>query len=177
MLAAGLLGLDALAGRWSRSQQVEIGVALKKIRQLQDLVVLRVPVQFIHDSAMRGRLGGIACLLDVQGQADLGVDLSRATLTDVDHAARTATLQLPPARPLNSRLDLQATRILRLERIGLWQILPTPAGERQLLQRAMTQCESALRRLAHDEDLLDHAHQRARALCIELARQLGWTLR
>ncbi len=126
LLAAGLLGLDGLVGRRAEQHHVEIGVALKKIHELHDLVTLRVPVQFVHDAAIRGRLGGVACLLDIQGQADLGVDLAQARLTDVNDRTRTATLHLPDAGVANARLDLHASRILRLERHGLWQIVPLP---------------------------------------------------
>ena len=177
--AAGLLGLLALAGRLSVTTEhpPEIAIALRQIQELNELTVLRVPVQFIHEARLQGQLGGIAVLLDVHGQVDLGIDMSKVELTDVDTASRTATLLLPPVHVVSSRIDLEATRIYRIDRWSLWRCVVGEAGSRQVVAEALSEAESLIRASDEGQAHAGQAEARARFVCSEAAARLAWALR
>jgi hypothetical protein len=175
ILLLSVLGGVMLAGPpWNATGSVH--VMLRRIQNMSHLTVHRLAVQFVQQEGLDGRLGGLHCLIEVCGDVDMGVDLRKAELTDVDPANRTARLLLPPAEVVSARLDMRATRIYSLGRYGLWRIVPSDAGERRLIERALTQAEQAVRKAGSEPHQLQQAHQRAQELCRELATAAGWTL-
>ena len=151
-----------------------LAIALRQIQEMQDLTVLRVPVHFIHESNLHGRMGGIRCLLDTHGSYDLGVDLSRVEFTDIDPQRRTVTLQLPSARVVSRRIDMEATRVLRVDRFGLWWVALGEAGARQVVQKALRESEQLVQKASLKLSHHEQASQRAKAICGEVATKLGW---
>ncbi len=124
----------------------ELQVVLRQVQTLSDLTVLRVPVHFLHEAGIDGHTGGIRTLVQVEGSVDLGVDVSRAQLTQIDPAARTAVLQLPSAKVLHAKVDMAATRVLRVDRRGLWWVVPGEAGGREVIQKALSQAQHKVQR-------------------------------
>ena len=159
------------------SSRDTLAIVLRQIQEMQDLTVLRVPVHFIHESTLHGRLGGIRCLLDTHGSYDLGVDLSQVRFTDIDPQQRLVTLQLPSAHVVSRRIDMEATRVLRVDRFGLWHFALGEAGARQVVQKALRESEQMIHRRSHDEHHLKDAGTRAKAICTEVVTKLGWEVR
>lgn len=175
-LAGGLL-LAAPLVHMNMNPPPEAVIMLRKVQALSDLAVLRVPVHLLHEAGIDGLSGGVRTLVQVEGSVDLGVDLSRARLIQIDPVARTAVLQLPPAKVIHATVDMAATRVLRVDRRGLWWVVPGEAGGREVIQKALAQAQHKVQRAGDKSEHLRQAEQRARQLCIELAAEAGWTLR
>ncbi len=67
---------------------------LQKVRNLAELVTLRATISDVQTTQLQGYTGGIACILIVRGQAELGTDLQQARFTKVDQAQRTAVARV-----------------------------------------------------------------------------------
>ena len=63
--------------------------------------------------------GGIRCVLVVNGEVALGVDLEKARIEDIDPDARTVTLILLLPKVHYARLDHERTKIYSINRQGL----------------------------------------------------------
>ncbi len=89
---------------------------------MSELVTLRVPVSTVITSELAGYTGSTRCIVIVNGEVELGVDLEQARFEDIDTQARTATLVLPEPKTRAARLDHARTQVYSLDRHGLWLV-------------------------------------------------------
>src|SRR5512138_2245362 len=72
---------------------------LERVRELSSLVTTVVDVSDVLVTRVAGRTGSVDAVLLVRGDVEMSVDLGRARLDRVDHAARRGVLVLPPPAP------------------------------------------------------------------------------
>ena len=133
---------------------------IHQLRQLADLLTLRVPVSDVQVSRITGYVGGIELALIVHGHAHLGTDLGQARFTDVNHNAQRTVLKLPEPDVRHASLDHSSTRVYRIDRRGLWQLVPGDAGEAELFNRAMERAEAVV--ATHAVGAGSHVREEAR---------------
>jgi Protein of unknown function (DUF4230) len=107
LLAVGLLGV-CLGGRPDALETSIEGrrtLLISSIAEMAELVTLKVPVSTVLTSELAGYVGGVRCVVVVNGDVELGVDLEQARLEDIDAEAHTATIVLPQPKVRHARLD------------------------------------------------------------------------
>lgn len=178
VLAGGLLGLnpggrrDHLVSPISRPEQV----LLSRIKELAELVTLRVPVSTVITTELAGYTGSISCVVVVHGEVEFGVDLEQARFEDIDPEARTATLILPTPTVRHARLDHERTKVYSLDRQGLWTLLVSDEAGRRVVNVAMRDAQAAVAVTAENAQLHAQAKERAGRLIQKAFMPVGWTL-
>ena len=150
---------------------------LAKIEALAELVTLRTRITDVQVTEITGYTGGVRCILVVRGEAELGTDLEHARFTDVDGDEKRAVLKLPPARVRQTRLDHDHTKVYRIDRTGLWRIVPGSAGEAELVNHAMQRAERIVSETAKQERLRRRARERAVRILQRFFEATGWRVR
>ncbi len=77
----------------------------------------------------------------------------------------------------SASLDHETTSIYRIDRSGLWHIVPGSAGERTLINQAMRKAEQTVHHTANTKKLRDRARQRAEQVLKQFFNALGWRVR
>ena len=149
---------------------------LHQLHQLADLLTLRVPVSDVQVSRIAGYTGGIELVLLVHGNAHLGTDLARGQFKGVDTDARRATLELPMPEVRQASLDHASTRVYRIDRQGLWHIVPGQAGEVALVNRALERAQQVVAEVTADNELKQRARNHAEQVIHPFFGQLGWEI-
>src|SRR4051812_28247111 len=149
-------------------------LTLEQLRDVCELSVVRLEVVAVVEARVTGMSGGASAVVLVRGDADLGIDLAAAKLTDLDPVARTATLMLPAPTVSRPRVDPALTKVVDLRRYGLWSVVPacvtTLAGnggqepEAAVLARAVTEGESRIARAASAPEARRRGRTRAEEL-------------
>lgn len=147
---------------------------LGRITELSELVTLRVPVSELRATTISGYTGTISCLLLVHGDVELGIDLDKARLKDVDPKNRTATVVLPEPTPRRARLDHRRTKVYRIDRTGLWHIRYTDEKARRVVNQAYREAQVAVERAGQDEKLRAQARRRAEEAIRGSLKAMGW---
>jgi hypothetical protein len=152
------------------------GLTIEQVRKLASLVVLDVPISDVHVTQLEGLTGGIKVVIAVHGDVQIATDLSKARFEDLDAEHHTATLVLPKPAPGRPRLNHEKTRIVAIERNGLWNILPGEAGEKAATNRAMSAAQQLLTDAAKRDDLAAKACAHADEVLRSFFTALGWTV-
>jgi hypothetical protein len=71
---------------------------IERVRELAELVTLRVEVSDLRETSVEGSLGGLRLAVLARGDVEVAADLTNARLRQLDPAARTAVVLLPPPR-------------------------------------------------------------------------------
>ncbi len=71
-------------------------------------------------------------------------------------------------------LDHASTRVYRIDRRGLWYLVPGDAGEVTLLNEAMGRAEQVIADAADDAALLHRARTHAEQVIHPFFAELGW---
>ena len=96
-LMAMLFGGACLWIAW-QTWQAEASSApptIEKVRELAQLVTLRVPVSEVRSESLRGYLGSNTLTLEAHGDALIGTDLDQAQFEDIDHATNMSCCRCP----------------------------------------------------------------------------------
>jgi Protein of unknown function (DUF4230) len=120
LVVGGLLGV-CLGGRMDALEapiEEHRTLLIRRITEMAELAVLKVPVSTVITSELVGYVGGVRCVAVVNGDVELGVDMEQARLEDVDAEARAATLVLPQPHVRHARLDHERTTVYSLDRQG-----------------------------------------------------------
>lgn len=179
VLAGGLLGLypggrpDRIVSSTFRPEQV----LLSRITELAEMVMLRVPVSTVITTEIAGYTGSVSCVIVVNGEVELGVDLEQARFEVIDPETRTATLVLPEPKSRAARLDHARTHVYSLDRHGLWLLLPSDEPGRRIVNLGMTEAQNAVEAAARDAGLIGQARQRAEKVLRGAFEAIGWKLR
>lgn len=173
-LAAGLL-LPLV--RTARAGPVPSSPTIEQVRRLASLVTLHVVVSDVQVRTIHGYTGGVSLVLIVHGGVEVTSDLAAASLQQVDPLHKQAVLVLPPPEAVRPRLDHEHTRIYRIERTGLWRILPGQAGEAELANRALQQAQQVVEQAGGHPRLAAQARRHAEHVLAGFFEALGWRVR
>jgi hypothetical protein len=102
----------------------DVGPVLEQIHTMSSLTTLRVEVADALVTELRGRTGGVQAVVVIHGEVMIGVDLSRAKFESVDETRRNAILLLPEPNVQSISLDHNRTKVVGLNTIGLWIMVP-----------------------------------------------------
>ena len=149
-------------------------IHIDQVRELAALVTMHVPLSDVHASEVSGFTGGLRMVVAVHGDVEVGTDLGAARFTEVDDQQRTAVIALPPPRTMRPRIDHDRTRIVAIERRGMWQVLLGQAGESQLTNRAMAAAQQALAAAADDPQITLKACGHTERVIGQFFAALGW---
>lgn len=149
---------------------------IEQVRRLASLVTLDVPISDVQVSTLDGFTGGLRIVLSVRGDVQIATDLSAARFDQVNDQLHTAVLTLPRPQVQRPRLDHDRTRILELDRSGMWQWLPGEAGESTLTDRAMQEAQHVLADAAKRNDLITQARDHAQKIICGFFGAMGWTV-
>ena len=175
-----VIGLFVLLGILLVGQTLTPGIAepapptLEQVRELAQLVTLRVPISQIRSESLRGYLGGHTLTLAAHGDVLIGTDLEQAQFEQIDHGNKTLVLILPKPKALYARLDHEQTRVVAMNRHGLWVIAFGDAGGRVLTNRAMRNAQRQLDKIGSDRNLIGRAQRRAEQILQGLFIRTGW---
>jgi hypothetical protein len=147
---------------------------IAKVRQLAALVTLEAPMSDVQVSEIAGLTGSLRLVLAVHGDVQVATDLNQARLESVDAEQRTAVLILPRPRPMRPRLDHEKTRVVQIERTGMWRILWGQAGESALTNQALVAAQRVLGEAAEDEELMKRACSHTEGVLRNFFAALDW---
>lgn len=162
---------NSRAATWSGESHVP---TIEQIQQLASLTVLHVPVADVQVYTLTGYTGGIQAVLVVRGDVEISTDLAAARLEAVDADHRQAYLVLPAPKAVRPRVDHERTRIYKIDRSGLWQMIPGEAGERDLVNKALQDAQRLIGEVGAQAELIDQARSRTKEVMMEFFRALGW---
>jgi len=162
-----------LGGFWlaSAKSPKEPGLPLPPISRIQamsDLATLRVQIA----DSLKGENEHWEVHWMLHGEAVLGVDLSRATYVPVDKDNRQATLSLPEAHVVSSKVDHHRSAELNAKQ-KTW--LPSP-GLQSLRDEAWKHADEKVAWLARDEGYLEATKLQAERVLDRIFRDVGWSV-
>ncbi|HEY4980058.1 MAG TPA: DUF4230 domain-containing protein [Candidatus Acidoferrum sp.] len=175
-LATGV-GLLQLLGSFSNGHtlfRIDQPTVVRQIAQLQRLETVRFSMDKIisgeHESPFLPKfLLGDRLLLVVHGEVIGGVDLASIQAADVSVKGQTATVRIPKAQILVTRLDNEKTKVYSRD-TGLFSS-PDPNLESEVRQEAERQLQQA----ALDGGILKTADDNARTTVTSLLKGFGFT--
>lgn len=170
----GMAGWFLRSGRPQAWGATSSSPTIEQIQQLASLAVLRVPVADVQAYQLQGYTGGVQAALIVKGDVEISTDLMAARLETVDADHRQVFVVLPVPVVTRPRIDHEHTRIYRIDRSGLWQIMPGEAGERDLINRAMQDAQRTIAEVGGQRELIEQARYRTKELIANFFRVLGW---
>jgi hypothetical protein len=186
-LLAFLLGLSALglvvAQVISRLQKWEIGLhetpptftstgpTMVQLERLQYLVSTRVHVADVLVGESRWLEGSWI----IQGDALIGLDMSRAEIRARDEKARTAVIVLPQPAVISPRVNHERSQQWDIKSRSWIPMASTLFGDRQTMeQQAMLEAQQLVERVASSEDYRATARRGVEAMLAEFYRGVGW---
>ena len=174
LIVGALLGIG-LAGRYGKGATKEQSpIVLGNIETLADLVTLRVPVSKVQSTHIGGYVGGIDCILLINGDVEISVDLKQARWENVNTEARTATLILNEPDVRRVRLDHEQTSVYTINRKGLWLLLPSAEPARQIVNRAMTEAQKCMESVGEDTELVERSKQQTEKVLEQFFKAINW---
>ena len=176
LLVGGVLGM-CLGPRFRMNATVEATpTVIGKITELADLVVLRVPVSKVHVTQIGGYVGGVDCIVLVNGELELGTDLKLARWEGVNTEVRTATLVLAEPVVRRARLDHEQTSVYRIDRRGLWLMVPSAEPSRVVVNRALAEAQRVVEAAGEQPELVDRTRQQTERVLGQFLKVMGWEI-
>lgn len=177
LLVGGVLGI-CLGPRFKSNPPVEsTPVLIGSITELADLVTLRVPVSKVHVTKIGGYVGGVDCVVLVNGELELGTDLKQASWLEVDTVARTATLVLAEPVVRRARLDHEQTSVYRIDRRGLWLMAPSAEPSRVVVNQAMSEAQHVVELAGEKPELMERSMQHTEQIISRFFMVAEWGVR
>ena len=152
-------------------------ILISRIAEVAELTTLKVPVSQVMTSELAGYVGGISCIVVVNGEVALGVDLEKARIEDIDPDNRTATLILPPPEVHYARLDHERTKVYSIDRHGLWWLALGDEAPQKLVNKAMREAQSVIEVAVQEPQLTSKARDQADRVLNDAVGTAGWSLR
>ncbi len=177
MLLLAVVGIALAMKSWLVPREpLQAGQIIEAVQGMSSLVTLRVQVSDVQFTEIRGYTGSIRAALLVRGEVELGTDLSRAQLVDVDSVKRTATLVLPRPTLHTAKVDLAKTRLVALSKRGLWWIVPGTDAEEAVVFRAYREAEQAMAAAGRRPELEVQAERQAETTLKHFAEGQSWQI-
>jgi hypothetical protein len=175
-LATGM-GLLQVLGNFRNGHtlfRVDQPTVVRQIAQLQRLETVKFTMDKIisgeHDSPYLPKfLVGDRLLLIVHGEVIGGVDLASIQPADVSVSGQTATVRIPKAQILVTRIDNEKTRVYSRD-TGLFS-----SPDQNLESEVRQEAERQLQQAALDGGILKSAEDNARTTVSSLLKGFGFT--
>lgn len=149
---------------------------LEQVRALAELTVLEVPLTLPVRHNIRGRTGGTAVVMLLQGSARLSTDLAQSKFVHVDAVKKHVTLALPAPTVHSVELDAESSQVLTTQRRGLWRMVPGPAHEDTAVTTAMREGQKNIHRAARDPSLIQQAKAQTETVLHDFLISMGWSV-
>ena len=107
----------------------------------------------------------------VRGDSLISVDLSQAEITDLNEAAKRATIRLPPPKVLQARVDHERTKTWEV-RSMTW--LSWRAHPDALRDEVMLQAQRMIAQAAGSQENIEQAKRSAEVVIAALYEHVGW---
>jgi len=159
LITGGLLYLGGRPNALETSNEEHRALLISRLTEAAELVTLKVPVSTVLTSELAGYVGGVTCVMVVNGEEELGVDMEAARIEDIDPKARTATLVLPQPKVRHARLDHERTTVYSVNRQGLWWLALGDEPARKLVNKAMRQGQVTVESAVQDPGLVEQARR------------------
>jgi hypothetical protein len=161
----------------SRSKNMEDRhLTLHHLVAVSELTTLRVTQHETVEHTIRGYTGGVRVIVAVVGEVSLAVDLSQATLHIQEGQAREARIILPPPSPTSPRLYHAKTRMVDIDRRGLWSIVPGSEAEVAVVDQALKIAQARLEDAGRTGASQAAARTQAERIIARGGRTLGWNV-
>ncbi len=145
------------------------GPTIERLEKLSQLLVSRVHIAAVLVGVSDDSKGAFL----IRGDALIGLDLSKAVITEKDDSARRATLLLPQPRVILARVDHEKSKVYEF-RTTSW--IPWHSQPGRLLEEAMLQAQRMVTQAAGSKENIDQARRQAEVIIAALYEQLGWHL-
>ena len=177
LFIGGVLGV-CLGPRYRTNAPVAVTApVIGQITELADLVVLRVPVSKVHVTRVGGYVGAVDCVVLVNGELEVCTDLNLARFDEVDADARTAILILATPVVRHARLDHEQTSVYRIDRKGLWKVVPSSEPTRGVVNKAMNEAQACVKSAGEDPQLIERSKGQAEQLLSQYLEAMGWEVK
>lgn len=142
---------------------------IARIQEMSDLATQRV---HLSDS-ITGENGHWKVRWMLHGEAVLGVDLSQARYASIDEKNRTATIALPSAHLISSKVDHHRSAELSVTQ-KTW--IPSP-GLKSLRDDVWRYADEKVARLVAHDGYLEATNLQAERVLSKLFRDMGWNVK
>lgn len=146
------------------------GPTIQRLERLSQLVTSKVTICDVLIGVSEDSKGAFL----IRGDALIGLDLSKAVITEKDDARRQATIQLPQPRVILARVDHERSKVYEF-RTTSW--IPWHAQPGRLLEEAMLQSQRMVTQAANSPENIEQARRQAEVIITALYEHLGWTLK
>lgn len=148
---------------------------VEKIRNIQELSTTIQTIETVVPAAAERKIGDFSLattklLYIARGEIRAGVDLGELTPTDIKVTKNKIEITLPPAKILDSKIDVQNSRVYDYDR-GFLNLGPDIAPQLQTLAQQKTLAEIVNR--ACSGDTLVQANIRAKESIVQLLGATG----
>jgi len=170
LLVLAALGIGARLGLQQQiaTQARSLGPTVSHLERIGELASARIHVTDILMADGEGFRGAWL----IKGDALLACDVSRAKILNVNPAARTATLRLPPLRVTSARVDHTKTKTWSVEK-KTW--LPWTGGNQSLFRdAAMHQAQQLIESTASSSQHLEPSRTQAELLIGRMYELMDW---
>ena len=170
LLLLAALGIGTHLGSLQRiaTQARSLGPTLSHLERIGELASARIHVTDILMADGEGFRGAWL----IKGDALLACDVSRAKILNLNPAARTATLRLPPLRVTSARVDHTKTKTWSVEK-KTW--LPWAGGNQSVFRdAAMHHAQQLIETTASSSQHLEPSKAQAELLIGRMYELMDW---
>lgn len=126
------------------------------------------------------RLGSTRVLLVARGDCTVATDLRQARYEDIDEAARTLTVVLPPPAPLQARInhDTRArggSYFYAITDAGLQAFIPSAQTRTSAMDAVLGKAQNAVQAACNQPSILNTAKENAATVMQATLLATGWT--
>ncbi|NJO95393.1 MAG: DUF4230 domain-containing protein [Hyellaceae cyanobacterium CSU_1_1] len=148
---------------------------VEKIRNIQELSTAVQTIETIVPTSAERKLGDFSLattrlLYIARGEVRAGVDLSELTNSNIIVKPNSVVINLPPAKILDSKIDIDYSRVYDYNR-GFLNLGPDIAPQLQTLAQKKTLVEIV--NTACQEDILEQANTQAKEAIAQLLSSTG----
>ena len=170
LLVLAVLGIGAHLGSQQpiATQARSLGPTVSHLERIGELASARIHVTDILMADGEGFRGAWL----IKGDALLACDVSRAKILNLNPAARTATLRLPPLRVTSARVDHTKTKTWSVEKKS-W--LPWTGGNQSVFRdAAMHHAQQLIEATASSSQHLEPSKAQAELLISRMYELMDW---
>jgi hypothetical protein len=149
---------------------VSSGPTIERLERLSQLVTGKVTICDVLVGASDDSKGAFL----IRGDALIGLDLSKAVITEKDESAKRATILLPQPRVIVARVDHERSKVYEF-RTTSW--IPWHSQSGRLLEEAMLQAQRMVTKAANSPENIEQARRQAEIIIGALYEHLSWSLK
>jgi hypothetical protein len=150
--------------------------SIEAIQSLASLVTTTVAVSDVQLTELRGYSGATRAALLVRGDFQLGTDLSKAALVEIDPEQRHAVLVLQTPLAGQPRVDLKRSRLVALTSEGLWDLLPGTDASAAVTDAVYRDAQQMVERVSREPSYTKQSERQAAEVIGTFFRSISWTV-